>query len=58
MHPLDPDLGIEWPASAPTLSEKDASAPTPAEAALSGLLPDYGAHLTLTSWLGSAARTG
>jgi dTDP-4-dehydrorhamnose 3,5-epimerase len=41
VHPLDPALGIEWPIDAPVLSEKDAVAPTLAEAARLGLLPDY-----------------
>ncbi|MBB2913044.1 dTDP-4-dehydrorhamnose 3,5-epimerase [Streptosporangium becharense] len=42
LHPLDPELGIEWPAGvAPLLSEKDAAAPTLGEALRKGLLPDY-----------------
>ncbi|WP_370129059.1 dTDP-4-dehydrorhamnose 3,5-epimerase family protein [Streptacidiphilus sp. EB103A] len=41
IHPLDPDLAIEWPASAPQLSGKDESAPSLAEAIATGLLPDY-----------------
>jgi dTDP-4-dehydrorhamnose 3,5-epimerase len=41
VHPLDPDLGIEWPVEAPQLSAKDAEAPTLAEALASGLLPEY-----------------
>ena len=41
VHPLDPDLAIEWPASAPQLSAKDESAPSLAEAIASGLLPNY-----------------
>lgn len=42
IHPLDPALGIEWPADVePLLSPKDAAAPTLAEAQASGLLPDY-----------------
>ncbi|QAY63368.1 dTDP-4-keto-6-deoxy-D-glucose epimerase [Xylanimonas allomyrinae] len=50
VHPLDPAVGIEWPttdrhgnALEPLLSEKDATAPTLAEAAAQGLLPDYAA---------------
>lgn len=46
VHPLDPDLGIDWPqrgrdgrALTPVLSEKDAAAPSLADAAGSGLLP-------------------
>lgn len=42
VHPLDPDIGIAWPAGvAPVLSPKDAAAPTLAEARRAGLLPDY-----------------
>ncbi len=40
--PLDPQLDLPWPADiAPILSEKDAAAPTLAEALDSGLLPTY-----------------
>jgi dTDP-4-dehydrorhamnose 3,5-epimerase len=42
IHPLDPELGITWPADvAPLLSPKDAAAPTLAEARAAGLLPSY-----------------
>jgi dTDP-4-dehydrorhamnose 3,5-epimerase len=42
--PLDPALAIDWPADAPLLlSEKDERAPTLAEAAEAGRLPDYSA---------------
>lgn len=42
IHPLDPDLGINWPDDVtPRLSPKDESAPTIAEAAKAGLLPRY-----------------
>jgi dTDP-4-dehydrorhamnose 3,5-epimerase len=41
VHPLDPELGIEWPARAPTLSDRDAAAPSLREALASGQLPDY-----------------
>ncbi|OUC95301.1 dTDP-4-dehydrorhamnose 3,5-epimerase [Streptosporangium minutum] len=44
IHPLDPDLGIDWPAGVePILSDKDAAAPTLKEALDAGLLPDHGA---------------
>ncbi|MDN3297529.1 dTDP-4-dehydrorhamnose 3,5-epimerase [Streptomyces ficellus] len=44
IHPLDPDLAIDWPAGlTPVLSEKDATAPTLAEAEAAGLLPSYAA---------------
>lgn len=42
IHPLDPDLAIEWPAGIePLLSPKDEQAPTLAEAEAKGLLPAY-----------------
>ena len=42
IHPLDPELGLPWPADVePLLSEKDAAAPTLAQAQESGLLPSY-----------------
>lgn len=43
VHPLDPELAIDWPADTPLLSDRDAAAPTLAEAAERGLLPDYAA---------------
>jgi dTDP-4-dehydrorhamnose 3,5-epimerase len=44
IHPLDPDLALAWPADVePLLSEKDAAAPTLAEASEQGLLPSYDA---------------
>lgn len=43
IHPLDPELDIAWPADAPVLSERDAAAPTLAEARDAGLLPSYDA---------------
>src|SRR5262249_38128349 len=41
VDPLDPELGIEWPVAAARLSDRDAAAPTLAEARAAGLLPDY-----------------
>jgi dTDP-4-dehydrorhamnose 3,5-epimerase len=42
VHPLDPDIGIEWPTDAePVLSPKDAAAPTIDQARQAGLLPVY-----------------
>ena len=41
VHPLDAELGIDWPVATPLLSDRDAAAPTLAEAAERGLLPDY-----------------
>jgi len=42
VHPLDPGIGIAWPAGLPViLSDKDAAAPSLAEARAAGLLPRY-----------------
>ena len=42
IHPLDADLAIDWPSDVrPLLSDKDAVAPTLAEAERGGLLPSY-----------------
>lgn len=42
VNPLDPAIGIEWPTGpAPLLSEKDAAAPTLAQARAAGILPVY-----------------
>ena len=42
VHPLDPDIGIEWPTGTePVLSPKDAAAPTLEQARRAGLLPLY-----------------
>ncbi|MFC9325320.1 dTDP-4-dehydrorhamnose 3,5-epimerase [Kitasatospora sp. NPDC057015] len=54
VHPLDPDLGIEWPADSPQLSARDAAAPSLAEAIASGLLPDYQACQAFTESLRTA----
>ena len=45
IHPLDPDLALEFPAGleSPTLSPKDATAPTLTQAREQGLLPSYAA---------------
>jgi dTDP-4-dehydrorhamnose 3,5-epimerase len=43
VHPLDPELGIEWPAEAPQLSARDAAAPSLADTAAAGLLPTLAA---------------
>ncbi|MHA6760614.1 dTDP-4-dehydrorhamnose 3,5-epimerase [Streptacidiphilus sp. PAMC 29251] len=52
VHPLDPDLGIEWPAGAPQLSARDTEAPSLAEAVASGLLPDFAVCTAYTEGLG------
>ena len=41
VNPLDPELGIAWPATVPLLSTKDEAAPSLAEARAAGLLPSY-----------------
>jgi dTDP-4-dehydrorhamnose 3,5-epimerase len=44
VHPLDPAIGIAWPADegiTPVLSDKDAAAPTLEEALAAGQLPKY-----------------
>jgi dTDP-4-dehydrorhamnose 3,5-epimerase len=43
IHPFDADLRIQWPdlGGPPTLSTKDDSAPTLAQAQAQGLLPEY-----------------
>ncbi|WP_026455446.1 dTDP-4-dehydrorhamnose 3,5-epimerase family protein [Saccharomonospora iraqiensis] len=42
VNPLDPALGLPWPADTePVLSDKDAAAPTLAEARRDGILPRY-----------------
>ena len=46
INPLDPELGIAWPAGTPLLSTKDAAAPSLAEALATGLLPHFDACST------------
>jgi len=41
VHPLDADLGIDWPTRTPILSARDAAAPTLADARAAGVLPRY-----------------
>ncbi|MBO1750946.1 dTDP-4-dehydrorhamnose 3,5-epimerase family protein [Actinotalea sp. BY-33] len=57
IHPMDPDVGIEWPTTGrdgapltPQLSDKDTAAPGLLEARASGLLPDLE---TVTAYLGA-----
>ncbi|MEU1754135.1 dTDP-4-dehydrorhamnose 3,5-epimerase [Micromonospora matsumotoense] len=52
VHPLDPELGIEWPAEVPQLSARDAAAPTFAQARAAGLLPDYASCRAFVAGLG------
>ena len=51
MHPLDPDLGIDWPAEVPVLSPRDEQAPSLAQALESDLLPKYSECIAYTSSL-------
>jgi dTDP-4-dehydrorhamnose 3,5-epimerase len=46
IHPLDPDLAIAWPTTAPVISARDLAAPTLADAHAVGALPDYAACRT------------
>lgn len=39
--PTDPVIGVNWPVTDPTLSERDAAAPTLAEVQAAGLLPTW-----------------
>jgi dTDP-4-dehydrorhamnose 3,5-epimerase len=41
IHPLDPELGIEWPVEQPILSARDAAAPSFAQVRADGLLSTY-----------------
>lgn len=57
VHPLDPELGIAWPADrTPLLSAKDAAAPSLAEAERTGLLPAYGDCAAYYEQLRSAGK--
>lgn len=59
VHPLDPAIGIAWPAGVTAvLSERDAAAPTMAEAESAGLLPDYQACLKYVALPGAAKSPG
>ena len=51
IHPLDPDLGIDWPTETPILSAKDEAAPSLEEALKSDLLPKYADCIAYTSSL-------
>ncbi|MER5912236.1 dTDP-4-dehydrorhamnose 3,5-epimerase [Streptomyces sp. NPDC001982] len=54
VNPLDPALGIEWPADVtPLLSPKDEQAPSLAEAERQGLLPSYADCVAYRSTLGA-----
>ncbi|MFU8875683.1 dTDP-4-dehydrorhamnose 3,5-epimerase family protein [Micromonospora sp. SL4-19] len=57
LHPLDPELAIDWPAETPLLSARDAAAPSLAAARESGLLPDYARCSAFTAGLSSGAES-
>jgi dTDP-4-dehydrorhamnose 3,5-epimerase len=57
IHPLDPQLAIPWPEDlVPELSDKDAAAPTLAEARARGLLPSHAECLAHRRALRSGAK--
>ena len=59
VHPLDPDMGIGWPADVePVLSPKDAAAPSLAQALESGLLPAYADCVAYTARLSGNTPPG
>src|SRR5215831_8352885 len=59
VHPLDPAIGIAWPVGVePVMSQKDATAPTMAEAERAGLLPSYLTCLEYAATGGQQARSG
>jgi dTDP-4-dehydrorhamnose 3,5-epimerase len=53
VHPLDPDLGIDWPIAEPVLSARDAAAPSLVRAGAEGLLPDRDACAAYVAALGA-----
>lgn len=57
IHPLDPQLAINWPTKTPLLSTRDAAAPSLSEAHESGLLPDYQACRSFTASLNVGATS-
>ena len=58
VHPFDPALGITWPAGiTPVLSEKDAAAPSLAQAWQAGTLPSYRACREAPGGEGALQRT-
>lgn len=54
VHPLDPDLAIDWRTPHPVLSDRDGAAPTLAAARAAGVLPTW---QTCRSWTESLRRT-
>jgi dTDP-4-dehydrorhamnose 3,5-epimerase len=59
VHPLDPDIGIDWPRGGqPILSEKDAAAPSLREALDGGLLPAYAECVRYAAEFSADGRAG
>lgn len=58
VHPLCPELAIDWPVPYPVLSPRDAASPTLAEARAAGLLPDHAACQALYASLRAGAPDG
>ena len=52
IHPLDPELGIAWPAETPQLSARDTNMPTLREALEAGRLPEFDVCERYTQSLG------
>ena len=59
VHPLDPELDLPWPSDLePLLSDKDAAAPSLAEAREQGLLPSYDRCAAFYDTLRGGSRAG
>jgi dTDP-4-dehydrorhamnose 3,5-epimerase len=59
VHPLDPALGIRWPADVePIMSDKDQAAPSLAAAQAAGLLPSFDACQAYQTELRARSREG
>jgi dTDP-4-dehydrorhamnose 3,5-epimerase len=59
VHPLDPEIGIDWPSGIqPVLSGKDAAAPALDEAERAGLLPAYDECMAFAARLREPAGDG
>lgn len=56
VNAFDPQIGIDWRTADTTTSERDAGAPSLADARVAGLLPDYTACVAYTERLRSADR--
>lgn len=58
IDPFDAEIGIDWGVTDVTTSDRDAAAPTLAQAAAKGLLPDHAACVAFASQLRSAPGRG